>query len=134
MSETLTIEQLKTALSKTWNKETSNTPDKWRKNKPSTGQCAITALIVNDYFGGIIIRGEFSNKESHYWNLVGEDVVDLTRDQYKEEISFETLGKRSRDYILKDKSSKKRYEKLKALLMETLNSSTTNEGQEEIKT
>lgn len=108
------IEILEEALKSSWIKETSNQPEKWTSANPALGQCAVTALIVNDLFGGLIIRGEFANKESHYWNLVDKEVIDLTRDQYqKDELSFEALGVRSREYLLKDKNTKKRYELLK---------------------
>lgn len=47
------------------------------------GQCAVTALVVQDYVGGVILRCQFEDGSSHYWNLIpaiGE--IDLTREQY----------------------------------------------------
>ena len=112
------LDELKEKLSKAWVKETSNSPDKWKKTKPSIGQCAVTSILVNEMFGGLIIRGEFASKETHYWNLLDKEIIDLTRDQFnKEELSFEAIGVRSREYLLKDKNTKKRYELLKELLL-----------------
>jgi hypothetical protein len=42
---------LKNILKKAWSKETSSVPDQWSKFNPALGQCAVTALAVNDYFG-----------------------------------------------------------------------------------
>lgn len=49
---------------------------------PSRGQCAVTALVVQDWFGGELLRAMVGN-ESHYWNLIpGMGEIDLTREQY----------------------------------------------------
>lgn len=47
------------------------------------GQCAVTALLVQDLLGGTLMRADMGDGTSHYWNLIpamGE--VDLTREQY----------------------------------------------------
>ncbi len=52
------------------------------------GQCAVTALVVQDLLGGELLRGEIKDAagvvyESHYWNqLPGGAEIDLTRGQY----------------------------------------------------
>lgn len=59
------------------------------------GQCAVTALLVQDYFDGEILRAVVETtrvgnnyvitrlSESHYWNLIpGVGELDLTREQY----------------------------------------------------
>lgn len=54
----------------------------WPDRKPH-GQCAVTALVVQDLLGGEILRAEIEGLGSHYWNLVpwmGE--IDLTRAQF----------------------------------------------------
>ena len=52
------IGQLKQILIQSWNLETCSPRlrEKWNEENPSIGQCAITALIVNDFFGGKIMR------------------------------------------------------------------------------
>lgn len=128
MSKKISLDVLRKALENTWTKETSNSPDKWKKSKPSVGQCAVTALIVNDICGGAIFRGEFSNGETHYWNLVGDNVVDLTRDQFKGELSFDVLGGRTRSQILKDNDTKQRYETLKEAVTAEIPNVIKNKG------
>ena len=55
----------------------------WPKNK-SKGQCYITALVVQDFFGGQIVRWKGPDGlGSHYWNILPDGKqVDLTSDQY----------------------------------------------------
>lgn len=42
-------------LEHVWSAETS-AYDAWRPDQPSRGQCAVTAAIVQDIFGGDILR------------------------------------------------------------------------------
>lgn len=68
-----------------WTDETAH-PDwvaKWSRETPEAGQCAVTALVMQDAFGGHIIRGVVDGHGSHYWNrlpLIG--LTDLTWDQF----------------------------------------------------
>lgn len=54
------------------------------ENGESKGQCYVTALIVQDFYGGKILRFKTSKmKESHYWNVLPDGTgIDLTSDQY----------------------------------------------------
>lgn len=48
--------------------------------KASLGQCAVTALIIQDVYGGDIV---YNKRYNHYWNKLpdGEE-VDITKDQF----------------------------------------------------
>jgi len=61
--------------------ETSFWPDQWTPDKPSFGQCAGTAMIVHQRFGGEMLR-TVNEGVIHYWNRVDDVDVDLTRDQF----------------------------------------------------
>src|SRR5262245_27866317 len=53
------------------------------------GQCAVTALLVQDVLGGEIVRG-LTTCGSHYWNRVpGMGDVDLTREQYGADVEID---------------------------------------------
>ena len=71
--------ELKQLLIKSWNRDTCSKGlrDKWSNENPSLGQCAITALIVNDFFGGKIMRC-IASSGSHYYNIINDELVDLT--------------------------------------------------------
>jgi len=49
--------------------------------------CAITALIVNDYFGGEICKIHVDGI-SHYFNLISNKIIDLTFSQFECNINY----------------------------------------------
>jgi hypothetical protein len=68
------------ALRASWSADTSYWPDTWTPERPSIGQCAVTALIVQDQLGGDIIVAEVAD-DFHFWNRLPDGTeVDLTRD------------------------------------------------------
>ena len=79
-----TIPQLQQAIEQSWDADTCypESATDWTPDNPALGQCAVTALIVHDYFGGQI----FGNRDyHHYWNYTesGQE-IDFTRSQFKE--------------------------------------------------
>jgi hypothetical protein len=78
-----TIERLAELLQMCWSADTAVDPDKWTENCPERGQCAVTAMIVQDEFGGDLIRCMVGD-ESHYYNRVDFTTVDLTGGQFAE--------------------------------------------------
>lgn len=81
----MTPEHMRALLERSWSRDTSATPDIWTPERPSTGQCAVTALLVQEYLGGGILRAPTLDG-SHYWNLVDTREVDLTADQFDNSI------------------------------------------------
>jgi hypothetical protein len=71
---------LQRALFNCWNKDTCYPPMEkdWSIKKPTHGQCYSTTLIVNDYFGGKILKVKFDDRTGHFWNLINNKGVDLT--------------------------------------------------------
>ena len=110
----MNIEKLEKLLKNSYKKETAYLPyqDKWSKENPSCGQCAITSLIVQKYFGGTIHRIKLNNGDTHYFNIVKEQIIDLTREQFDVEnikISYEENEMIDREIILKNENTKQRY-------------------------
>lgn len=76
----ITPELLRTYLQKAWNEKTS--VGGYSQDAVSTGQCAPTAMVVQDYFGGELLR-VINQGVSHYFNLLPDGTeLDLTRDQF----------------------------------------------------
>ena len=99
--------KLKELLNNCWSIETCSPglKNNWNEENPSLGQCAITSLIVNDYFGGKIMRCMVSSG-SHYYNLID----DLTSEQFLGEIPLYNEGEeRTREYLLSNEDTKNRY-------------------------
>lgn len=100
-------------LRSAWARETSVQPNDWTAGSPSVGQCAVTALVVQDFLGGELLRA-IVHGGSHYWNrLPSGEEIDLTRDQFSsfpERIKGEV---RSREYVLSNENTRDRYLTLK---------------------
>lgn len=98
------------AIRDSWTAATS-LDDAWTPENRSLGQCAVSALVVQDYLGGYIRRGVVSGT-SHYWNVLpsGEE-VDLTRDQFSV-FQPSHVEDRDRDYVLSFPNTKLRYQLL----------------------
>lgn len=99
------------ALRRAWWASTSATPEEWSPNNPARGQCAVTALVVQDHYGGRLCRA-IVNGEAHYWNVLEDGTeIDLTKDQFDKfapsEVEF-----RHRDYVLSFAETRARYELL----------------------
>jgi len=109
------MEELKEALEKSWSKETSYLPEDWYEGNPARGQCAVTALVVQDYLGGEIIRCEVGpDSESHYFNrLDNSKSVDLTRVQFKDGATITNEKNIDRSKILSHSITNDRYSLLK---------------------
>ena len=109
------IKTLKNKLSLAWCAETAS--GEWNKNNPSLNQCAVTALIVQDYFGGDLLRCKMTDGNSHYWNrLPNGTEQDLTVDQFsliKVKPNKSEFVIRERNYVLSFPDTVIRYVLLK---------------------
>lgn len=105
------LNDIKKLLHYAWSKETcvSSQREEWSKDNPSLGQCAITALIINDIFGGEIMRC-MSPSGSHYYNLINNTVVDFTVEQFLGiSPDYQHAEIRTREYLLSNDDTKRRY-------------------------
>jgi len=93
---------------KHWNKETSYS-DNWESSNPSIGQCAISALTFQDIFEGEICKIKVNNNESHYFNLISDNIYDLTADQFHGSLNYNDKVVVDRETILKNKETNDRY-------------------------
>lgn len=80
-----------------------------------SGQCAVTALLVQELFGGSLMRAVV-NGESHYWNSVDGETVDFTRAQFALPLTFEGEAERERSYVLGFPATAARYDLLRSRL------------------
>jgi hypothetical protein len=85
------LADIERAIRASWSRETCDPVDGdvWSPENPSRGQCAVTALVVQDLLGGELLLAEVhyadgSRQGLHYWNRLGEGVeLDLTREQFQ---------------------------------------------------
>ncbi|MFW6008712.1 MAG: YunG family protein [archaeon] len=81
------IKTLQLALLDSWNSDTCYPlmEKDWSSKNAAYGQCYVTALIVNDYLGGKILKTKFEDGTGHFWNLIENKEVDLTRSQFNKD-------------------------------------------------
>ena len=91
-------------LKNAWCKESCS--PSLRKNWPNgniaKGQCFVTAIAVRETFGGEIFELKIAENEIHYYNVIDGEIVDLSSEQFGENITadFYRAGMRS-DVLLK---------------------------------
>lgn len=110
----MTIDELSILLTRAWTAETSSDPSGWTSKNPAHGQCAVSALVVQDAFGGDLLRA-IVRGVSHYWNRLpcGHE-CDLTRRQFDLGVEIPSGDARPRSYVLSFPDTAKRYEILRA--------------------
>jgi hypothetical protein len=78
------IEQkIKKAFRRSWDEKTCYPflRNEWNENLPEVGQCAVTALVIQEFYGGEIA---FNKRRNHFFNhLPSGQIIDLTRKQFK---------------------------------------------------
>ena len=102
------------AVERAWTRETSSAPEAWSPANPAFGQCAVTALVVQDFYGGSLLRVQVGDV-SHYWNVLPDGTeLDLTRQQFGGEIETSGSELRDRAYVLSFPETARRYGILRA--------------------
>lgn len=105
------MDKLRTILMHIWNAETA-IGGTWSEDRPSRGQCAVTALLVQDRKGGSLQR-VFHEGTGHYFNLVGGTIVDLTADQFDTPPDHASGEEVARHSLLQDPDTERRYRLLR---------------------
>lgn len=107
--------KFKKALSKAWGQDTAYHKDapNWTYDNPALGQCAITALLFNEYFGGTIYSGISESGIVHYWNRKCGIKIDLTKQQFNTKLKFSNIKLWNREELLSTGNVAERYDTLK---------------------
>ena len=120
------------ALQQSWKPETSTWGPELPLDNPARGQCVVSSLIVQDFFGGDLVRVHAQGEgidENHYFNrLVDGTIVDTTGQQYLHPVILSpnpvdlTVGGFStiRERCLEDEDTQRRYRVLKAYVAHNL--------------
>lgn len=114
-SQIETLDDLYKVLRECWCKESAypSCQAEWVPNDPSYGQCAITAMLVYDMFGGTIHRIRVSGGGTHYFNKIDGHYIDLTVNQfdlYNIPVKYEPNEQMDRKYCGKNKDTQNRYD------------------------
>lgn len=123
----MNLEIVLEALRNSWGEDTAQNPIK--ENGPASGQCCVSSMIIQDLFGGELLRAEMSTFDAltngrdetivHYWNeLPGGVWVDSTRSQFTPNWVPISLVIRPKEYLWKFEDTMNRYEILRDRVME----------------
>lgn len=108
------------AIRTSWARDTSYEPDLWSLENPASGQCAVTALVIQDYLGGELLRASDGNV-THFWNLVNGAEIDLTAEQFSAYPSWVAPPELvDRDYVLAWPDTYRRYGTLRSRVATSL--------------
>lgn len=116
----MNINHLKELLYDSYTKELcdSKVKDNWNENNKCLGMCDITSLIINDYFNGNIGKIKIDGI-SYYFNIINDEIIDLTSSQFNKKINYNNYELISRDSLLID-DTYNRYLILKERLIDKL--------------
>lgn len=98
-----------------WSGDTASPANAWSPSNPAQNHCSVTALIVQDYFGGEILTTRTAGG-THFYNLIDGRKWDLTASQFREPIPYEDTPS-ARDAAFSD-TSKQKYDLLLSRLTE----------------
>lgn len=116
------IQKLSTIFHEAWGKETAHpsVQEIWTSANKALGQCAVTALYVQELYGGVILD---DNTHNHMWNLLPDGTQhDFSRSQFEgSDETFVVTSEKSRDEVLNsEKALRVRTPERYALLKEKL--------------
>ncbi len=63
---------------------------KWRADNPACGQCSVTSLVVQDVFGGILLKTRVG-PYWHFYNEIDGERYDLTLSQFADPVIYEDV-------------------------------------------
>ncbi|HDR7353177.1 hypothetical protein ABEX67_06495 [Bacillus wiedmannii] len=99
------------ALIKSWSIETSS---KWTSENPAKGQCGVTALVVQDIYGGEIKKTKV-REVWHFYNFIDGQRFNFTEAQFNENLNYMDVES-NREEAFAD-TNEKQYSILKKKIM-----------------
>ena len=76
-------------LKNAWCKESCSPSlrENWPNGNMAKGQCFVTAIAVREAFGGEVFELKLAENEIHYYNIICGEIVDLSSEQFGENIT-----------------------------------------------
>ena len=85
------------AMSSAWSPASSS---QWTREHPAGGQCSPTCLVIQDFFGGSLLKTRVGDAW-HYYNEIDGDVFDFTAEQFEDKPQYLNLAA-TREEVLSD--------------------------------
>lgn len=103
-------------LKKTWCAETCapRLRANWSPDNPAFGQCSITAFLIQDFFGGIVLGIPMEDGNCHCFNYANGRAFDLTSEQFGDAVlNYHMCSEQFRNVHFRKEEKRLRYELLK---------------------
>lgn len=124
MTEYTSLNELKHVLFASYSRETAYKKDKekWNQFNRYAGQCAVSAMVAHNIFGGKILCGYIEDlKTYHYWNVINDVEVDFTLEQFRNKPMLTNIKQKSFQELYNVESVRVRYENLLSNINKTKN-------------
>jgi hypothetical protein len=117
------------AIRDSWCRETSYDPDNWNKRNPAYGQCAVSSMVYQLFFGGMIYKATVilpdGTTESHYLNALfdpsdQEFLVDLTIEQFPDDTQLVDYKQANSSSLYANKETLDRFQMLSELVYQKI--------------
>lgn len=76
---------IRNTLAQCWSLESSSL---WTHDNPARGQCGVTALVIQDHFGGDIVKTQLPDGRMHFYNCIDNKCIDFSDSQFTEPIVY----------------------------------------------
>ncbi|MEC1595813.1 hypothetical protein P9D75_19550 [Bacillus spizizenii] len=110
------MEHVKYILKQSWSRHTSS---KWTEECPACGQCGVTALVIQDQFGGTIFKTKIG-ESWHFYNNINGVIYDFTSEQFQAPIEYQHIPS-SREEAFLD-TNEEQYQHLRSAFSRHMNS------------
>lgn len=111
----INFETIESLLKKCWSKESSTL---YTPQNPAKGQCGVTSLVIQDIFGGEIVKTE-TIEGWHYYNRFEDKYIDFTESQFERRVIY-VNHLSNREEAMQD-TNQEQYSYLKKRFTEELN-------------
>ncbi|AME07549.1 hypothetical protein NNG64_15655 [Bacillus siamensis] len=81
-------DQILNLLMASWSRKSST---KWTEECPAKGQCGVTALVIQDVYGGDILKTK-TGTSWHFYNRIEGEIYDFTRGQFSEPVVYQHIS------------------------------------------
>ena len=78
---------IRSTLSRSWS---SQTPIQWKPDNPALGQSNVTSLLVEELFGGQILKTKLQ-EGFHFYNEINGHRYDFTDSQFTYQIEYDDI-------------------------------------------
>ena len=80
-------DDVQSALRQAWSLSTAS---QWTPANPAAGQCNVTSLLIQELFGGELLKTPLPAGD-HFYNRIGGRRYDFTASQFEQSISYADL-------------------------------------------